>query len=168
MRYIMCVMICLFVGLIGCQKEESHEQAETPQMDFGQPWVYTNQFHEVIEMADHIVIRDGGFNCCKPSVDDDSVIVEITDPGLIREIYNNLIFSTDQTADACECCGYPGIDWYRGKKRLALTAVQHRAAIRWAGFPGYSYGDAKLTEESSDWMKRWLHEHGINRDYGEF
>ena len=65
------------------------------------------------------------------------------------------------------CCGYPGIDWYKGKKRLALTAVQHGMGIRWKKFgtsyvgPIRFYGDVPLTTDSALWLIDWLRGHGV-------
>jgi len=72
------------------------------------------------------------------------------------------------------CCGSPGIDWYKGGKRIALTSVQHGHAIRWRGFStmrilGFrvGYGDGPLTDESQVWLKDWFKSHGIGRNKEE-
>jgi hypothetical protein len=103
--------------------------------------------------ADRIVVRDGGFDCCGP-VDDESVLFEVTDPSEIKAVLANIEFTGTQFP--CNCCGFPGIDWYRGKERLALTAVQHGKAIRWR------YADLRLSEKSREWIVRWLVGHGVN------
>jgi cytolysin (calcineurin-like family phosphatase) len=60
----------------------------------------------------------------------------------------------------CPCNGYPRIDWYRGKERLAIVSVQHCKAIRWKGFQA----DATLTSKSSQWLQEWLADHGVDRE----
>ena len=80
---------------------------------------------------------------------------------------------TNVMAGGCLCCGWPGIDWYKGRKRLALTSVQHGHGIRWKEFgtqyfgPLRGYGDIPLTNESAIWLIEWLGSHGItnNSDY---
>ena len=52
------------------------------------------------------------------------------------------------------------MDWYCGQARVALTSVQHWKAIRWQEFKG----DARLTAESSQWLKEWLNAHGVTSD----
>lgn len=125
----------------------------------GEPWSCQGELHRAIAAADRVVVRDGGFDGPRPA-DQQKVLFRIAKPAELREIYDNLQFVPDQERHRCNCCGYPGIDWYKGKQRLALTSVQHGAAIRWEGFPG----DARLTEASSAWLKRWLIDHGV-RDY---
>jgi len=66
---------------------------------------------------------------------------------LIDDVDN--CFQPEQTTRSCECVGYPGIDWYRGRERIAVTSVQHYRAIRWKDFPT----DAVLTPESAAWLK---------------
>jgi hypothetical protein len=67
-------------------------------------------FHAAIENADRIVVRDGGFDCCRP-VDADPIIFQETDPNRIREVYRRLQFASTNGSFGCMCCGYPGIDW---------------------------------------------------------
>ena len=126
-------------------------------------WDYDGSFHRRISPSDRIVIRDGGFNCCR-SVKGQKTLLEITDPGAIVDFNRHIAFETHQPWTVCMCCGYPGIDWYRGGKRIALTSVQHGRAIRWAGFPG----DAALTEPSSAWLVDWFLLHGIAGQCDEF
>jgi hypothetical protein len=81
-----------------------------------------------IAKADRIVVRDGGFNCCS-DVDSEVVLFEVTDPAEVQEVREHLLATG--TGSQCGCCGFPGIDWYRGETRVALTAVQHGGALRW-------------------------------------
>jgi len=153
------ISTCCFIGL--------DEILANRGPHYGDPWQYHGAFHAAIRNADRIVVRDGGFDCCG-AVDDDPVLFEVVDPQSVAEVFTNLQFKRDQIVTACLCCGGPGIDWYRGNRRLALTACQE-SALRWRGFPGplyrsfsgrrSSYSDAKLTEESSRWFKNWLDAH---------
>ena len=130
---------------------------------FPDDWNYDGSFHRRIAQADRIVIRDGGFNCCH-SVKGQKALLEITDPEAVGDFNRHLEFKAHQPWNCCMCCGYPGIDWYRGRKRIALTSVQHGRAMRWDGFPG----DAALTEPSSAWLVDWFLMHGIAGQYDEF
>jgi hypothetical protein len=121
------------------------------------------KFCALITQADKIVVRDGGFNCCG-SVDQDKILVTITDAKEIKEFNARLQFVQECPYGECECCGYPGLDWYKGKKRLALTGVQHGVALRWQGFPG----DASLTDASNRWLVRWMLDHGVKGTDNEF
>ena len=112
-------------------------------------------FHRTIAAADRIVVRDGGFDCCGP-VDDEAVLFEVTDPAEIKAVFEHLKFTG--TTGSCACCGFPGIDWYHGHERLALTAVQHGLAIRFGGL------DWCLSKESRDWLTHWLVTHGVNTE----
>jgi hypothetical protein len=126
------------------------------------PWAYDGSFHKAISTADRIVVRDGGFNCCGP-VDDQKVLFEVTDAREIKEVYEHIQFKSPQVPNACMCCGYPGIDWYQGEKRLVLTSVQHGRALRWKGFGC----DAQFTEESGLWVGKWFLSHGVSRPIEE-
>jgi len=123
------------------------------------PWTYGGEFHRTIARADRIVVRDGGFDGPRP-VHQQKVLFQIAKPAHIRLVYDHLKFEVNQVTRSCACCGYPGIDWYRGKQGLAMTSVQHCRAIRWKDFPG----DAALTKESGAWLKRWLMDHGIKEN----
>lgn len=105
--------------------------------------------------ADRVVIRDGGFDCCGP-VDQDVVICEVNDPSEIEELRSHLEF--DGVEEPCHCGGFPGVDWYRGQERVALTAMQHGKAFRWRGCSD----DFRLSQTSQDWLGRWLVKHGVN------
>ncbi|MCL4853625.1 MAG: hypothetical protein KJZ78_19900 [Bryobacteraceae bacterium] len=123
-------------------------------------WTYHGEFHEAVATTDRIVVRDGGYNCCGNLVDQQDILFVVEDASEIREILDNLQFSESQTRMGCMCCGYPGIDFYIGKDRVALTAVQHGKAIRWKGCPG----DIRLTNDSSRWLVEWLAAHGVQEE----
>jgi len=106
-----------------------------------------------IATADRIVVRDGGFDCCGP-VDDEAVLFQVTDPAEIKAVSGKIEFVSTQ--GPCNCCGFPGIDWYRGKDRLALTAVQHGRAIR------FRNDDFRLSNQSRKWLVGWLVQHGVS------
>lgn len=116
-------------------------------------WEYDGEFQKLTALADKIVIRDGGYNCCGP-VDDQKVLVTITDPQEIKAFNDLFEFEPKQKWGKCMCCGHPGSDWYAGDYRLALTAMQHGQALRWRDFPG----DAALTAESAKKLAAWMQE----------
>lgn len=117
---------------------------------------YCARFAAAIQFADRIVVRDGGFNCCA-SVDEDRILFEVTAEEELREVQHQLKLEPGRPDSSCMCCGYPGIDWYRGGRRLALTSIQHDEAIRWIGFPG----DFALTPSAKAWLASWLKRHGV-------
>lgn len=119
-------------------------------------WKYDGKFHRLVAKADRVLIRDGGYNCCGP-VDKQAILLTITNQQEIAKLNEIIQFETNQTYDGCMCCGFPGLDWYRGKRRIALTALTHGHAVRWRGFPG----DAQLTSTSSELVVEWLARHGV-------
>ena len=125
-------------------------------------WTCGDEFHQAVAGADRIVVRDGGFDCCDP-VDGDKVLFEVTEPQEIREVQEHLRFERRQLGRRCNCCGYPGVDWYRGGERIALTAVQHGHSLRWKRFPA----DARLTKESMEWLGKWFARHALDRKADE-
>ena len=114
-------------------------------------------FFKTIAGADRIVIRDGGFDCCESieDIDKERVFVEITNAVEIAAFTSMIQFEDGPMDPPCMCCGYPGIDWWKGGKRVALTALQHGEALRWRAFSG----DCPFTKESSNALARWFKEH---------
>lgn len=128
-------------------------------------------FHAVVAGCDRMVVRKGGFTC-HGDVDRDPVLLELTNrvevQAFARSVQFAPVLSTNTMLETCLCCGYPGIDWYIGKRRVAVTAVQHLKRLRWDGFTGarvlsvpYGYGDAPLTLGSSQWLSNWFQQHGV-------
>lgn len=109
-------------------------------------------FYDTIKDADRIVVRSGGYDCCGP-VTRNRVLAVVTDEAEVRRISASFKFSSFQFGTSkCMCCGYPGIDWYKGDRLLALTAVQHGYALRWRGFDG----DNAFTAGTGVWLNGWL------------
>jgi len=134
---------------------------------------YDEPFGPAIAGADRIVVRADGFDCCGP-VDETNILFVVTEPEQIADVASHIRFesrtTTNSFMETCMCCGGPGIDWYRGKKRIVFTAMQHEHGIRWRGFStmrilGFrvGYGDGPLTQESQAWMKEWFRSHGIGK-----
>ena len=124
-------------------------------MGLGNPSKDISRFRNNLSGADRILVRDGGFNCCGPT-ENDVPLFEVTDPSEIEDILANL--ECTAVTDQCSCCGFPGIDWYKGGQRIALTSLQHGKAIRWDG----SKYDLRLSVKSGRWLVRWLVRHGVN------
>lgn len=142
-----------------------------PRLIYHRSLRYNVPFEGSIAKADKIVVRDGGFDCCG-TVDKDKVLFVLTDPVEVRQVASHFQFqalvTTNSIQESCMCCGSPGIDWYHGSKRIALTAVQHGKKIRWRGFSTarilgvqIGYGDGPLTKEAADWVVEWLDKHGV-------
>ena len=116
----------------------------------------TERFQAAVAEADRVVIRDGGFGCCtKP--ERDPVLLELKDPEDIAELRGIFRFKDRGSNAECMCCGHPGIDWWKGDKLLARTAVQHLKALRWKRF----HGDAELTSEAAEALTAWFSARGI-------
>lgn len=138
---------------------------------YHRPLAYDQPFLPAVAHADKIIVRADGFDCCGP-VDETNILFQVTDQEDIESVRQHLIFVSRTTANAffetCMCCGGPGIDWYKGDKRIALTAMQHGHSVRWRGFSTsrilgirFGYGDGPLTEESQKWLEAWLDSHGF-------
>jgi hypothetical protein len=138
------------------------------------PITISTQYNEAIAGADKLVIRAGGFNCCG-DVSNNKVLLTVSDPQSLKDIKEHIVFRNHTIKhsydESCMCCGYPGLDWYKGNHRIVLSSVQHGHAIRWKGFTSLRlfylfkvfYGDAPLTEESAQWLNQWLKEHHCDK-----
>ena len=142
------------------------EQAEKLMKTCGGPALAIKKLKGLTKNADRIVIREGGFDCCGKvgtTEKDDKRLLVITNATEIAE-FNALFDFKAEDYGRCMCCGYPGIDWYRKGKRIALTAMQHGHSLRWKGFRSGSdkFGDCYYTDGSkaklTDWFKAHLPE----------
>lgn len=118
------------------------------------------RFSKMSEKADRIVIRKGGYNCCQKNVDGQEILYVITNASEIAEFNSLFKFRGGGSENFCKCCGYPGIDWWCGDKKLALTALKHKCSLWWEGIGGV----APLTIESIIKVQEWFARHGIDLD----
>ena len=108
-------------------------------------------FRSAVKDADRVVIRDGG-GLCHSDPDKEPVLFEITDKAEIAA-FNDMFEFTGRSVP-CMCCGYPGVDWWRGDKRVAVSAIHHGSALRVEGIPG----DLRLSSASGRRIQKWLKE----------
>lgn len=120
--------------------------------------VETNHFATLIAQADKIVVRSGGYVCCTTNVDNQPILATITNATEIAEFNAMLRFHRRYPyLSNCLCCGYPGVDWWIGERKIVLSSVQHCQALRWKGFSG----DMPFIKESSEELEKWLIGHGV-------
>ena len=110
------------------------------------------QFRAMVRDADHVIIRDGG-GLCHSDPDSEPSLYEITNKAEIAE-FNQMFRFSSQTM-RCRCCGYPGVDWWRNGKRIAVSAIHHGTALR---IEGKSF-DWHLSPRSQERIKEWLEAH---------
>ena len=120
-------------------------------------WKYDGRFHDAIAGADRIVVIDDGFDCYGRN-SGAKTLLEVSKPDEVRQFAENLEFQKGQILSTCPCNGYPRVDWFQGKRRLATVSIQHCQTIRWRGFGA----DAKLTSKSSQWLRQWLTDRGVD------
>jgi hypothetical protein len=121
-------------------------------------WTYNGIFHKTVAQTDKIVVRDGGYDT--EAIGIAKILYESKDPKEIKKLLSILQFDKKQEGGECDCYGYPGIDWYKGKKRLATTALQAGSGFNWEEFPN----EASLTKKSSKLIIKWLKKRGIKKD----
>jgi len=114
-----------------------------------------HEFRKAIAGADRIVVRARWFP--SEGQESENTLLEVKDPQTIKEFSEHLRFDANSDWISCFCAGYLGIDWYQGKQRLVRSFLQHGQALRWEGFQG----DARLTDDSSQWLVHWLAAHGV-------
>ena len=113
----------------------------------------TLAFQAEIADADRVVIRKGGGGC-HGHPDRDDVLYVITNKTELAEFGKMFRFSGSSMP--CGCCGYPGVDWWKGNKRLVLSAIHHGHALGVKGFPGI---DLRLSSSSRLALSKWFEEH---------
>ena len=133
-----------------------------------QPPQCDQMFHNAIATADKIVVRNGGFDWDVEGTN--KVLFVVTDRSEVQKLASRLHFKGDVVEamrNSCLCDGWPGIDWYHGKRRIAVMSDQHEEAIRWRGFSpqilgfGVGHGDGPLTDEAAQYLVDWFAEHGL-------
>ena len=117
------------------------------------------RFNAIVQGSDRVVIRDGGGGCCC-SIDEDPVLYEITNKTEIAKFNEMFRFSERQTQ--CRCCGFPGVDWWRDGKRIAVMAMHHGKALR----VEHERLDWRFADGSRRLIGEWLKDHGINSTEG--
>ena len=112
----------------------------------------TSAFQSEIADADRVVIRKGGGGC-HGDPDRDDVLYVITNKTELAEFGKMFRFSGSSMP--CACCGYPGVDWWKGDKRIVLSAIHHGITLRVKG----SSGDLRLWHFSRLALSKWFEEH---------
>lgn len=143
------LILLLALGLIGCNTT----------MQFSRP--YQNELHTKIVSADRIVVRDGGQTCCATPVEmlSQPIYFTTTNQVEISNVIAHLNFEPILRYNPCGCCGHPGIDWFKGEKRLAITTWKHGYGVLMEdGFVG------ELVPESKAWLRAWLLAHGLKEE----
>lgn len=109
-------------------------------------------FQKLIAGATRIVVRDGGDICCDTPAETlrQPLYFEIKDPEEIKKVAANIKFENGTYPNDCACCGHPGVDWYIGNQRVAITAVKHGMGLMRRSVI------ANFTPESKAWMRKWL------------
>ena len=110
------------------------------------------RFRAMVREADKIVIRDGG-NLCHSNPDNEETLYEITNKTEIAEFVGMFRFKSQ--SPGCMCCGYPGIDWWRGGERIVVSAIHHGYELRIDG----KYFDWVFSRDSRQRILRWMQKH---------
>jgi hypothetical protein len=115
------------------------------------------RLHVEIAGADEVIIRAMRYRSPRKAP---RVLRREKDEEEILRLYNSLDFVPQQKDwAACECGGYPQLEWYADGEQLLTASVQHCEAIRSAVF---ERGDRRLTDESRDLLRAWLTKHGVS------
>jgi len=167
LRWTTAVCTVMGVGIIAAFKWDDGLRALTYHV----PLRYDEPFGPAIAAADRIVVRGDGFDYCVP-IDETNILFVVTNQVEVAAVAGHMRFLAITTSNAlsetCMCSGGPGIDWYQGQRRLALTSMQHGKAIRWRGFSTMRilglhvrYGDGPLTPDAREWLIHWLAKKGV-------
>ncbi len=128
--------------------------ASHPQCDVRHRWGAA--FRRAAAPTTRIRVRSGG-TCCRDR-SREKTLFEITDPKKIRELLANIGIDESESGFECECCGGPSFEFYRDKELIATLGFHHGRSLRW---PDVWYGDGMLTNQSADYLVRWLAENGV-------
>ena len=114
--------------------------------------IVTNaRFISAVGEADRVVIRDGGF--CHGDQDCEPALYVLTNKAEIAAF--NQMFRFTGSRPRCKCCGYPGVDWWKGDGRIVKSAIHHGMALRCEGFSS----DLGLALGSRAQLREWFKQH---------
>ena len=122
-----------------------------------------DSFTNLIATADKIVIRDGGHDCCGAKIDEQSVLLAVTNALEIAAFNARIKFAARDEMACCACCGHPGIDWWKDGRRIALTSAHHGLALRWCDFSC----DMPFAPDSVQALAKWFRDHGLGDHWGK-
>ena len=109
------------------------------------------RFASAVGEADRVVIRDGGF--CHGDPDHEPALYVLTNQAEI--VAFNQMFRFTGSRPPCCCCGYPGVDWWKGDRRIVKSAIHHGRALRCEGFSS----DLGLALSSRAQLRDWFRQH---------
>ena len=113
--------------------------------------IHNARFASAVGEADRVVIRDGGF--CHGDPDHEPALYVLTNQAEI--VAFNQMFRFTGSRPPCCCCGYPGVDWWKGDRRIVKSAIHHGVALRCEGFPS----DLGLALGSRAQLRDWFKQH---------
>ena len=108
--------------------------------------------NKILKGVDQIVVRDGGDICCVSAKKTlkQPIFFTVNDSKEIKKVLDNLKFINKISDNSCFCCGYPGIDFYKGERRVFLTGYEHGFGLKTKG------RILTFTKETKLMMARWL------------
>jgi hypothetical protein len=115
--------------------------------------------HTAVKECDRIRVRSGG--TCHRNVDKERTLFEVKDAKEIRATVLSIQINEKISGGSCMCCGEPTIEFYRGKKLLAMLGFHHSQSVRWASGPWWS--DGVLTPKSAASLCAWMARHGYDK-----
>ena len=108
------------------------------------------RFASAVGEADRVVIRDGGF--CHGDPDHEPALYVLTNQAEIAAF--NQMFRFTGSRPQCKCCGYPGVDWWKGDQRIVKSSIHHGMALRCEGFSSDRGLALSSRTKLRDWFKR--------------
>jgi len=110
---------------------------------------------EALAGADRVRVRRGGVG--EPRDDEWPALFEVTDPGEIGDIVQNIRVRESVQIGACACRGSPTFEFYKAGELLESVSLKHGKSLYWpAGWPG----DGPLMPANAEFFCRWLADHG--------
>lgn len=110
-----------------------------------------------------IRLRSGG--TCHRDRDREKIFFEEKNIDKIKKIIANIKVDEENVGFHCMCCGNPTFEFYKGEKLVAMLGFHHGKSVRWAG--GDWPNDAGLTEDSLEFICKWLSDNGIKGPLNE-
>jgi len=103
-------------------------------------------------------VRHGGFLASSRTKRE--ALLDLRDPKQVAEFFSLIEIDGSRSGGHCMCGGDPILEFYKGKRLVAVLGMHHARGLRWAG--GQWIGDARMTPKSRDSVLAWLGQHGVS------
>lgn len=119
---------------------------------------WTQKLYQQLEGVDRLHIRSGG--TCHRGPESEKTLLDLRDAEVVSKVLQNIQITPNDSGFHCMCCGDPTLEFYRGETLVVSLGFHHARSLRW--LEGKWKGDGLLTQESADFLVKWMDDQGVS------